>query len=174
MYRYVYSLNEEGCLCILNSFTDSIGTLPITLQTVFTSITGVQSHIDSLSHTIIMDSNSFNITTIDTSWSHNSRISTTKFKSLSLTRLKNWINTISKWQSISIREVPVSTMGTLISTTTCHQVSVAVNSITTNPRLTDVHIGMVSQSLVHECDIRSSLTLHLHHQKQREQHQLQG
>ena len=55
------------------------------LHIAFTSITGVQSHIDSLSHIITIDSISCNITTIDTSWS--STTVTTKINSLSLTTL---------------------------------------------------------------------------------------
>ena len=123
------------------------------LHIVFTSITGVQSHIDSLSHTITIDSNSFNITTIDTSWFCTTV--TTKFKSLIYTSFKDRRKNmnIREWQSISIREVPVSTMGTLSSSTTCVQVSVTLNTVTTTdivPHLTDVHIGMVSQILAHE------------------------
>ena len=122
-------------------------------QTVvdLTFIAGIQFNIDYLSHAITVDSN---ITIVDTSWSHSSRSGATKFNSLTLTELNNRSNSTREWQSISIREVPVSTMETLSCTTTCGQVSVVVNNVATTseiiPHLTDVHIGMVSQSLAHE------------------------
>ena len=66
LLNFQHSLNENVCLCILPSQT-LLG--HFLLHSVFTSITGVQSHIDSLSHIIIMDSISFNITMTDTSGS---------------------------------------------------------------------------------------------------------
>ena len=95
-----------------------------------------------------MDSNSCNITAIDTSWSSSS--GTTNDSYLSCTTQTNRDTVTSKWQSSSIRERPVSTMDTLRNTTTCAQVSVTHNTVTivtSTPHCTEVHIGMVGQSL---------------------------
>ena len=51
-------------------------------------------------------------------------------------------------------------MRTNSTTTTCGQVSDTLNTVTTIaiiPHLTEVHIGMVDQSLAHEGDIRNPL-----------------
>ena len=63
-------------------------------------------------------------------------------------------------QSSSIREIPVSMMVTLSTTTTCAQVSNTLNTVTTTgitPHETDVYIGMVGQSLTTEGDIGKDL-----------------
>ena len=137
----------------------------------FTSTAGVvQSHIDCFSHrfvSITMDSISCNTAAIDTSWSSSS--GTTDDSYLSCTSQTNRDIGTKKWQSSSIREIPVSTMLTLTTTTTCAQVSVTHNTITivtSIPHCTEVHIGMVSQSLAHEGDIRKCLLRADLHQKQ--------
>ena len=102
-----------------------------------------------------MDSIGFNITAIDTSL-----CSTTVTMKISLLSCTIFNTRARECQSISIREVPDSRMGTLISTTTCAQVSVTLNTVTTTvmiPHLTDVHPGVVSQSLSHEGEIRDSV-----------------
>ena len=94
-----------------------------------------------------MDSVSCYITAIDTSWSSSS--GTTDDSYLGSTTLTNRDTPTSNWQSISIREIPVSTLTT---TTTCGQVSVAHNTvtiITSTPHCTEVHIGMVSQRVAY-------------------------
>ena len=129
----------------------------------YTSCTGIESHVDTSSHRGVrsmMDSISWNITTIDASW-FNSFVNVPKINSLIFTSLIDSTRISTRdWQSISIREVPVPTMETLSYTTTCGQVSVTLNTVTTTaikPHLTDVHPGMVSQSLSHEGEIRDSV-----------------
>ena len=60
----------------------------------------------------------------------------------------------------SIREIPVSTMDTLTSTTTCIQVSDTPNIITTgvrSPHFIEVHIIVVNHGLLHKGDKRKCL-----------------
>ena len=60
-----------------------------------------------------------------------------------------------KWQSASIREVPVTTMHTLLFAAACFQVSVTLNTLNFSfPYKAKVHIGVVGQSLDIEGDIR--------------------
>ena len=104
-----------------------------------------------------MDSNSCNTAAIDTSWSSSSGTTNDSYLSIAAQ-----INGTREWQYSSIREIPVSTMDTLTTTTTCGQVSVTHNTITivtSTPHCTEVHIGMVSQSLARwaEGDIRKCL-----------------
>ncbi|CAI8045571.1 hypothetical protein GBAR_LOCUS25208 [Geodia barretti] len=56
-------------------------------------------------------------------------------------------------------------MDALTTTTTCAQVSDTPNTFTTilrSPHFTDIHIGIVGQSLAHEGDIRKGLRVDLH------------
>ena len=116
-----------------------------------------------------MDSISWNITAIDTSWS--STTGATNDSYLSCTTQTNRDSETSEWQWSSIRERPVSAMDTLTITTTPAQVSVTHNTVTIvtiTPHCTEVHIGMVSQSLAHEGDIRNCLRVDHFHQRPEE------
>ena len=69
-----------------------------------------------------------------------------------------------KWQLVSIREVPVTTMDTLRTAAACAQVSVTLNTLNYSfPYQAKVHIGVVGQRLAHdEGDIRKGLRVDLH------------
>ena len=74
-------------------------------------------------------------------------------------------NIINKLQSVSIREVPVTTMDTLTTTATCGQVSMTLNTVTIGSHMsykTKVHIGVVGQSLAFEGDLRKGLRVDFH------------
>ena len=110
-----------------------------------------------------MDGISGNVTAIDTSW-RVSIVYATKVNSLIPTILKD-ITICTEWQSSSVGEIPVSTMDTLTTTTTCVQVSDTLNTVTTTgiiSHFTEVHIGVVGQSLASEGDVRSRLAVDLH------------
>ena len=77
--------------------------------------------------------------------------------------LVNIIGATAKWESASIREVPVTAMDTLHTAAACFQVSVTLNTLNFSyPYLAKFHIGVVGQSLVNEVDIRRGERVDLH------------
>ena len=91
----------------------------------------IQSHIDCLSSVVItVDCIGLNVTAIYTRCYTTTPDSSMKLNSLELSSL-NQRMTARKWQSVSIREVSVSTVWTSTRMTACAQVSVAHYLITT-------------------------------------------